>query len=95
MSGAGLFFVLLAFCWWFIFWVFSKFEPSYLECFNNVYVKFILLIASYGYFYHLCTGIRHLFWDAGVGFSIKSINWGGWVAVLFSLFLTVAYWLII
>lgn len=93
LSGAGLFLGLSAFCWWFIFWVFNKFEPCYLECLDSALVKFILFLMSYGYFYHFCTGIRHLVWDAGYGFSIKSINLTGWLAVIASVCLTVIYWL--
>ncbi len=93
LSGVGLFFGLSAFCWWFIFWVFSKFEPCYLDCLDSTLVKFILFLASYGYFYHFCTGIRHLIWDAGYGFSIKSINVTGWLAVIASVCLTGIYWL--
>lgn len=28
-------------------------------------------------FYHLCNGIRHLFWDAGKGFEIRSMYISG------------------
>ncbi|MFK7973992.1 MAG: succinate dehydrogenase, cytochrome b556 subunit [Rickettsiaceae bacterium] len=93
LSGIGLFIALSVFCWWFIFWVFSKFEPCYLKCFDLGSIKCILFIASYGYFYHLCTGIRHLVWDAGWGFSINSINYTGWAVVIASIILTIVYWL--
>lgn len=93
LSGIGLFFVLAAFCWWFILWVFSKFEPYYINMLNNNSVKGFLLVASYGFFYHLCTGLRHLIWDTGRGFSICAVNYSGWLAVLCSLALTVIYWL--
>ena len=93
LSGVGLFFGLGAFCWWFIFWVFSKFEPCYLDFLDSSMVKFILFLVSYSYFYHFCTGIRHLVWDVGYGFSIKSINLTGWLAVIASVCLTVIYWL--
>lgn len=93
LTGIGLFVVLSAFCWWFVLWVFSKFEPYYMECLDSWIVKFALLVASFIYFYHLCTGIRHLIWDAGWGFSISSVNWTGWIAIAASLLLTLAYWL--
>ena len=93
LSGVGLFFGLAAFCWWFIFWVFSKFEPCYLDFLDSSMVKLILFLVSYSYFYHFCTGIRHFVWDAGYGFSIKSINLTGWLAVIVSVCLTVIYWL--
>lgn len=93
LSGIGLFFVLAAFCWWFTMWVFSRFEPCYLEYFDNLLVKIILIIASYGFFYHFSTGIRHLIWDTGRWFSIPAINASGWGAVILSILLTIIFWL--
>ena len=40
-------------------------------------------------FYHLCNGIRHLFWDAGYGFELKDAYRSGWAAVVVSLLATV------
>ena len=36
-------------------------------------------------FYHLCNGIRHLFWDAGYGFELKDAYRSGWIVVAVSL----------
>ncbi len=93
LSGVGLFFALIVSCWLFIFWVFSRFDTSYLECLNHMSIKFLLFVTSFGYFYHFCTGVRHLIWDLGCCFSIKSINVTGWIAVVVSVVLTVVYWL--
>ncbi len=93
MSGIGLFFALAMLCWWFVFWVFSKFEPCYLNFFDHSAVKLLLVVASYGFFYHLCTGIRHLVWDTGRWFSIPEINYTGWLAIVVSVALTALYWL--
>ena len=41
-------------------------------------------------FYHLCNGIRHLFWDAGYGFELKDAYRSGWIVVAVSLVATVA-----
>src|SRR5262245_19672260 len=45
-------------------------------------------------FYHLCNGIRHLFWDAGYGFEIKDAYRSGWVVVAVSLIATLASWIV-
>ena len=40
---------------------------------------------SLAFFYHLCNGIRHLFWDAGLGMDIKTVYATGklvWIATL-------------
>lgn len=43
-------------------------------------------------FYHLCNGIRHLFWDAGYGFELKTAYGSGLLVLLASLVLTLAAW---
>lgn len=95
ISGIGLFIVLIYLCWWFILWVFSRFEISYLECFNYFLVKAVLFITSYGYFYHFSNGIRHLLWDTGKFFTIGEVNLTGWVAVFSSIILTLIFWIFI
>jgi succinate dehydrogenase / fumarate reductase cytochrome b subunit len=92
LSGTGLFFMIIVLSWWFILWVMSKFDPAYLAVFDNKIVKTLLILTSYGFFYHLCTGIRHLIWDTGRGFSIRAINYSGIVAILASIILTVIFW---
>ena len=44
-------------------------------------------------FYHLCNGIRHLFWDAGYGFELKQAYASGWLVLLASLALTLLAWI--
>ena len=93
LSGVGLFVVLAVICWWFISWVFSDFAPCYIEMLDNNLVKSFAVLASYGFFYHFCTGFRHLIWDTGRGFSICAINYSGWVVILSSFILTAIFWL--
>jgi len=45
-------------------------------------------------FYHLCNGIRHLFWDAGYGFELKDAYRSGWTVVAVSLIATLASWVV-
>ena len=43
-------------------------------------------------FYHLCNGIRHLFWDVGVGFEKAQARRSGWIALVSAGVLTVLAW---
>ncbi len=54
----------------------------------------ILLLASWSLalFYHLCNGIRHLFWDAGFGFDLDTAYRSGWLVLVASLALTAIAW---
>ncbi len=47
---------------------------------------------SYALFYHLCNGIRHLFWDLGLGFELRTAYASGWLVVLASIGLTALSW---
>jgi succinate dehydrogenase / fumarate reductase, cytochrome b subunit len=40
------------------------------------------------FFYHLCNGIRHLAWDAGYGFEIRTAYASGYVVVAAAIVLT-------
>ncbi len=43
-------------------------------------------------FFHLFNGIRHLFWDAGYGFELKTAYTSGWAVVAATLAATVVAW---
>ena len=45
-------------------------------------------------YYHLCNGIRHLFWDAGYGFALKDADRSGWMVIVISLVATVLSWIV-
>jgi succinate dehydrogenase / fumarate reductase cytochrome b subunit len=48
---------------------------------------------SWALFYHLANGIRHLFWDMGRGFELRTVTVGGWSVVIISFALTLATWI--
>ena len=52
----------------------------------------MLLGWSFALFYHLLNGIRHLFWDAGMGFDLKTIDASGLAVLGGSVALTVLAW---
>lgn len=53
-----------------------------------------MLVWTFALFYHLCNGIRHLFWDAGRGFELKAIYASGWAVLGASIALTAAAWIL-
>lgn len=95
LTGIGLFLGFGMIAWWFTFWVFSKFDPMMLSILNNFFVRIILYLVSAAFFYHLSTGIRHIFWDMGYGYSLPVMHKTGWIAVIAALFLTFLFWVII
>jgi len=54
--------------------------------------QIVLFAATFAFFLHLCGGIRHLAWDAGYGFQLRTIYASGWAVVAGSVTLTLASW---
>ena len=54
----------------------------------------IMFAWLFTFHYHLCNGIRHLFWDAGKGYDIPTVYKTGVMVIVASLLLTagVIYW---
>jgi succinate dehydrogenase / fumarate reductase cytochrome b subunit len=44
-------------------------------------------------FYHLCNGIRHLFWDIGVGLELRTAYRSGTAVLIATAVLTLASWI--
>lgn len=55
----------------------------------------ILFCWTFALFYHLCNGIRHLFWDIGRGFEIKTLYTSGIVSVITAISLTLGTWVLV
>ena len=59
---------------------------------NGIIGSWIGLILLFGWtfalFFHLANGIRHLFWDAGLGFELKTVYASGWTVVVVAAALT-------
>jgi succinate dehydrogenase / fumarate reductase cytochrome b subunit len=45
-------------------------------------------------FFHLANGIRHLVWDAGEGFEIKTADASGWAVIVFGVVAAVVTWIV-
>ncbi|MDH3978225.1 MAG: succinate dehydrogenase, cytochrome b556 subunit [Gammaproteobacteria bacterium] len=70
--------------------------PNAYASVNGLYGSVIGMIALFGwtfcFFYHLCNGIRHLFWDIGKGFEEQRAKQTGILVVVSALLLTVGLW---
>jgi len=66
---------------------------SFLLLINSFFGKFILIGFTWSMIFHLLSGVRHLVWDLGYGFEIKTANISGVVVIISSLVLTIIFWL--
>ena len=70
----------------------SNYE-SFLLIVNSFFGKFILVGFTWSMNLHILSGIRHLTWDLGYGFEIKTANISGIIVIICSLVLTIIFWL--
>ena len=56
------------------------------------YGQIVLLGFSWSFLYHLCNGIRHLFWDIGKGLDVPTAYKTGYAVIIVSGLMTVAVW---
>ena len=80
------------------FWLLGlSFDESNYELFlliiNSFFGKFILIGFTWSMSFHILSGIRHLVWDLGYGFEIKTANISGIIVIICSLVLTIIFWL--
>ncbi len=60
---------------------------------GSIVGRLLLVGFSFAFFFHLCNGIRHLFWDMGKGFEMRQVTASAWSVVVASSALTVWLWL--
>lgn len=60
--------------------------------FGTTIGRLFLLGFTFAFFFHLCNGIRHLFWDAGKGFEISAVRASGILVILSAVGLTLLSW---
>jgi succinate dehydrogenase / fumarate reductase cytochrome b subunit len=61
---------------------------------GSIPVQMLMFAWTFALFYHLCNGVRHLFWDAGYGFDLTVTRRTGLAALVAAAALTVAAWII-
>jgi len=94
-TGIGLSFGIILLITWL---VAAAAGMNYFNMVNSVvtswFGKLVLLGFTWALFYHLCNGIRHLFWDAGFGFELSTVYKSGYATIAGSIILTATAWII-
>lgn len=72
--------------------------PGPYGAFANFIGSWFGLLLLFGWslslFYHLCNGIRHLWWDTGHGLELEAVYASGWTVLGATAVLTVLAWAI-
>ena len=61
--------------------------------FNSFFGKFFTIGTIWSFTFHSLSELRHLFWDMGYGFELKTANLTGSLVIIFSIIFTVIIYL--
>jgi succinate dehydrogenase / fumarate reductase cytochrome b subunit len=58
------------------------------------YGQLFLFGLTFALYLHFCNGIRHLFWDVGMGFELETADLTAKLVIVMAIVLTIATWLV-
>jgi succinate dehydrogenase / fumarate reductase cytochrome b subunit len=95
MTGVGLAFGSI----FFVYWVgAAAYGPEAFASANELMTSWIgmafLFAWTFAVYFHLCNGIRHLFWDIGIGFEKEQYTSSGKAVFVVTIVMSVITWLI-
>jgi succinate dehydrogenase / fumarate reductase cytochrome b subunit len=65
------------------------------RCLGSPLIQPVLFGGLLAFCYHLLNGVRHLFFDAGVGFELATARRSGWAVGIGAIVLTLVAWLVL
>ena len=66
-----------------------------LDCLASPVAQLVLFGAAFSFCYHLLNGVRHLFFDLGHGFELKTARASGWAVAIGAVVLGLVVWLVV
>lgn len=95
VTGVGLGVGTLLLTWWLVAMASGPGAYATFQSFIGSWFGQLLLLGfTASLFFHLCNGIRHLFWDVGKGFELRTANATAWLVLFAAGALTVISWII-
>ena len=93
ITGAVLYFATFLGVWWLMGLASGPKYFAYVDAMFRSWPGLIVLFAvSYQLFHHAFGGIRHLIWDAGYGFSVRSAERMGLISLALAVVTTLLVW---
>jgi succinate dehydrogenase / fumarate reductase cytochrome b subunit len=91
VTGIGLAIGTMLLAWWLIA---IASGPEAYRTFMSLAASWVGQVVLFGFAwslaYHLLNGIRHLAWDTGYGFDVKTADKTGWLVIVLSVLLAAA-----
>ena len=82
-------------CFWIISLLLGESNYKNIQIFlGNFYGKFLAISLCWTFSFHILNEVRHLFWDAGFGFDLKTAKITGVLSLIGSFILTILFYLV-
>ena len=95
MTGVALAGGTLFLTWWLIAAAMGPEAYAFTQWIYGTWLGYLVLFGfSVSLFFHLCNGIRHLFWDVGLGYEIETVYRSGWTVLAATAVLTASAWIV-
>ena len=95
-TGVALGVGTLLFVWWLVAAATSDAAYARASGFIGSWFGMLLLFGwTVALWFHFCAGIRHLFWDAGIGFELPTVHTTGKAVFVATAVLSVLTWVVI
>ena len=95
ITGIINFVSLTLICFWVSYLVLGKDNYELIFIFLNSFIgKFLILAIVWSFSFQILSEIRHLFWDYGIGFELKTANITGSLVIVGSFTLTLLIYIL-
>ena len=95
VSGLALSAGAVLLVWWLLAAADGPAAYERMQHFLGSWIGLLLLFGwSVALFYHLCAGVRHLWWDTGRGLDLPSVYRGNWAVITGTIALTLLAWIV-
>ncbi|MSP33942.1 MAG: succinate dehydrogenase, cytochrome b556 subunit [Rickettsiales bacterium] len=95
LTGVLLYFSIIAISWYVVFYAYQvnvDGSSEQCDCPLKQVLEYVFYTAIIGVvfalYYHLCNGIRHLFWDIGKGYDLRVARFTAFLAILMAVIFT-------
>ena len=91
ITGAGLFFsAILIIVWLVAVAAGDEYYKLVIVFYSSPPLIMVFSVSLWALWYHFFTGLRHLYWDLGLGFNLRSVSLSGWMAIICSFLATLS-----
>ncbi|MEM7522494.1 MAG: succinate dehydrogenase, cytochrome b556 subunit [Pseudomonadota bacterium] len=81
-TGVAMAFSLALVVWWLLAAATGSEYFEFVDGLLTSVIGFLILLGSaFAFFYHMCNGLRHMWWDMGFGYEMDQVTQSGYVVL--------------